>query len=138
MRKAAINPLEIIAAKQKVGRDEADKIALPVLISLDAAKRGQAPSVLANTLTEHLLMAVTIFSKAGNRPLYDCAAKAWMALCKACARPTVLLDLTTGEYAAIRVAIAYYLRALPNLEMCVLLYAASNAMGKLNGPEVSE
>ncbi len=135
MKKVAINPLEVIAGKQKVGGEQADAIALVVLISLDAAKRGAAPAVLANTLTEHLLMAVTIFSRAGNKPLYNCAAKAWMALCKACARPTKLLDLTTGEYAAIRVAVAYYLRALPNLQMCVLAYAASHAMVKLNEPE---
>lgn len=131
-----INPLEILAGKQKVGREEANKIALPVLISLDAAKRGQATARLANNLTEHLIIAITVFSKAGNRPLYDCAAKAWLALCKACARPTDLLDLTTGEYAAIRVAIAYYLRALPNLEMCVFSYAVAHTISKLNEPGV--
>lgn len=125
------NPLDLLAAKQAVGREDADATALVVLIALDAAKRGMAPASLANTLTEHLLTSAAIWSQQGNRRLYDKSVLAWTALRKACARPTALLDLTTGEYAAIRLSIAYYVRALPKLEVGVLAVAYDKALRQL-------
>ncbi|TYQ19894.1 UNVERIFIED_ORG: hypothetical protein JN05_01262 [Zoogloea ramigera] len=125
------NPLDLLAAKQVVGQEDADATALVVLIALDAAKRGLAPASLANTLTEHLLTSAAVWSQQGNRRLYDKAVLAWAALLKACARPTALLDLTTGEYAAIRLSIAYYVRALPKLEVGVLAVAHEKALRQL-------
>ncbi len=127
------NPLDLLAAKQLVGEKEGDKTALLVLVALDAAKRGAAPAALANTLTEHLLTSAAIWSQQGNRPLYDVAVVAWQALLKAGARPTRLLDLTTGEYAAIRRAIACYVRALPLLEVGVLTTGYAKALQQLRG-----
>lgn len=123
--------LHIIAAKQKVEQEDADKIALPLLISLDAAKRGQAPAMLADTLTRHLMMAIVIWSRSNNKHLYNNSVKAWEALVKACRRPTQLLDLTTGEYAAIRLAVAQYVRAMPKLEVGMLVYASEAAEATL-------
>ena len=125
------NPLDVLAAKRLIEPEDADKIALLVLIALDAAKRGQAPASLANTLTEHLLTSAAIWSQQGNGRLYDKSVLAWTALRKACARPTALLDLTTGEYAAIRLSIAYYVRALPKLEVGVLAVAHDKALRQL-------
>lgn len=127
------NPLDVLAAKRLIEPEDADKIALLVLIALDAAKRGQAPASLANTLTEHLLTSAAIWSQQGNRRLYDKSVLAWTALRKACARPTALLDLTTGEYAAIRLSIAYYVRALPKVEVGVLAVAHDKALRQLRG-----
>jgi len=132
-REKFINPLDILAGKQLVQQVDADKIAMLVLVALDAAKRGRAPAGLANTLTEHLLASAAIWSRQGNRPMYDIAVKAWNALLKACARPTELLDLTTGEYAAIRLAISNYLRALPRIEVGVLAVAFDKALQQLRG-----
>lgn len=128
------NPLDVLVAKRLVEPEDVDKIAMLVLISLDAAKRGAAPASLANTLTEQLLTSAAIWSQQGNRPLYDRAVKAWTALRKACARPTQLLDLTTGEYEAIRRSIAYYVRALPKIEVGVLAVAHDKALRQLRGP----
>jgi len=125
------NPLDVLAAKRLIEPEDVDKIALLVLIALDAAKRGLAPAPLANTLTEHLLTSAAIWSQQGNRRLYDKSVLAWTALRKACARPTALLDLTTGEYAAIRLSIAYYVRALPKLEVGVLAVAHDKALRQL-------
>ncbi len=127
------SPLVQIAAKTKVGAEEADKIALVVLTALDAAKRGQAPASAANTLTEHLMVGVLLWARQGNRSLYDSATAAWLAMCKACARPTALLDLSTQEYQAIRKAIGYYLRAVPQLEAGILVGAFLEAQNKLKG-----
>lgn len=127
-----VNPLLRIAAKTKVGQEEADTIALIVLLALDAAKRGQATTAAANTLTEHLMAGVLLWARQGNRALYDRATAAWLAMCKACARPTELLDLTTTEYKAIRLAISYYLRAIPQLEAGVLVGAFLEAQRKLS------
>ena len=125
------NPRDVLAAKRLIEPEDVDKIAMLVLISLDAAKRGAAPASLANTLTEHLLASAAIWSQKGNRQLYERAVKAWTALRKACARPTALLDLTTGEYAAIRLSIAYYVKALPKLEVGVLAVAHDKALRQL-------
>ena len=127
------NPLDVLAAKQVVGREDADATALVVLIALDAAKRGLAPVHLTNVLTEHLLTAAAVWSQMGNRKLYNEAVIAWQAQCKACARPTALLDLTTGEYAVIRLAIGHYVRALPVLEVGTLAAAHSKATRELYG-----
>lgn len=125
------NPLDLLAAKRLIEADDVDKIALLVLVALDAAKRGAAPASLANTLTEQLLTSAAIWSQQGNRPLYDRSVKAWNALRKACARPTQLLDLTTSEYAAIRLAISYYVKALPRIEVGVLAVAHDKALRQL-------
>lgn len=124
---------DLIAVKQRIDADTCDQLAMVMLLALDAAKRGAAPAPVANTLTEHLLTSVAIWSKMGNKPLYLVGVKAWDALRKACARPTALLDLTTGEYAAIRKAIAYYVRALPRLEIGVLVAAQQRALAQLRG-----
>lgn len=128
----AINPLLVIVGKQKVGQADADAIALPVLVSLDAAKRGLAPASLCNCITQHLLIACVIWTKMANKPMYDRSVTAWNAMVKACARPTDLLDLTTGEYQAIRTALSYYLRALPKVEVGTLSYAFTTALATLN------
>lgn len=128
-----LNPLDLLVGKQLVGQEEGDKTALLVLIALDAAKRGAAPAGLANSLTEHMLTSAAIWSQQGNRRLYDKAVLGWTALGNACARPTELLDLTTGEYAAIRLAISYYVRALPLLEVGVLAAGYAKALQQLRG-----
>lgn len=125
------NPLDLLIGKQVIEQEDAEKIAILVLVSLDAAKRGMAPASLANTLTEHLLASAAIWSQKGNKRLYDKAVLAWNALRKACARPTALLDLTTGEYAAIRLAISYYVRALPMIEVGALATAHQKALDQL-------
>jgi hypothetical protein len=125
------NPLDVLVAKRLIEPEDVDKIAMLVLIALDAAKRGVAPASLANTLTEHLLTSAAVWSHHGNRRLYDRSVLAWRALRKACARPTALLDLTTGEYAAIRLSISHYVLALPRIEVGVLAIAHDKALRQL-------
>jgi hypothetical protein len=125
------NIFDLIEAKQRIDPEVQDQLALAVLLALDAAKRAAAPAAVANTLTEHLLTSAAIWSITGNKPLYVVAAKAWDALRKASARPTKLLDLTTGEYAAIRLAISYYIRVLPKIELGVMLKAQERAFAQL-------
>lgn len=117
MPKGVINPLALVAAKQKVGEDDANEIALPVLVHLDAAKRGQGTAAGFNHLVLHVIIAAHVAAGTKSRTFYDCATRAYAALLKAGERKTKLLDLTTGEYASLRAAISMYLRALPNLEV---------------------
>lgn len=116
-----------MAAHQKVGQDDANEIALPVLIHLDAAHRGRGDANTANFLTKHILIALTIGSKSGNRPFYDIAGAAYDALRKACYRPTDLLSFTTGEYQAMKRWIASYLRVLPTATVGMMNFACANA-----------
>jgi len=127
------NAFDLIAVKQRISEEDVFNVSLAVLLALDASKRGLAPAPVANTLTEHLLTSVAIWSQMGNKPLYLAGVKAWEALRKACARPTALLDLTTGEYAAIRIAISHYVRALPLLEIGVFTRAQGRALEQLRG-----
>ena len=122
---------DLIAVKQRIDPDVVYDVSMAVWLALDAAKRGAAPAGAANTLTEHLLTSAAIWSQMGNAPLYAVSVKAWNALVKACARPTDLLDLTTGEYAAIRPAIDNYVRALPKLEVGVMTRAQDKAFAQL-------
>lgn len=122
---------DLIAAKQRIDPDTVDQLATAVLLALDAAKRGAAPPGMANTLTEHLLTSIAIWSQLGSKQQYAVGVKAWNALRKACARPTAFLDLTTGEYSAIRLAISLYVRALPKLEIGTLIAAQGKAFAQL-------
>lgn len=131
-KKANINPLILVACKQKVGEEDASQIALPVLIHLDAAKRGQCTGAGCNFLTSHLIMASYIAAATKSKAFHDAVTKAYAMLEKAAARPTSLLDLTTTEYQAIRTAISWYLRSLPRLEVGVLNQACQ-ASAKMMG-----
>lgn len=125
--KPMLSPLDVIAMNQKVGQQDTDAIALPVLIHLDIAHRGQGDANCANFLTKHILIALTIGSKSGNRAFYDMAGAAYDALAKACARPTNLLSLTTVEYQVMRRLIAAYLRVLPTATVGMMNFACMNA-----------
>lgn len=113
----ARNPLDIFARKQRVGSDDADAIALPLMIHFDAAKRGQCTAAGANFLTTHLIIASYLAAKLKAKPFHDRVTAAYAALKKASDRPTRLLDLTTGEHKEIALALKVYLCALPDVEM---------------------
>lgn len=128
----AINPLEVIAMHQKVGKDDADQIQLPVLIHFDAAKRGQGTADSANFLTKHIVIALILGSKSGNRAFYDLAGHAYDAMHKACERQTEYLDFTTGEYQAMRKWIEAYFKAMPAVSVGMMNYACQEAQKKLD------
>lgn len=112
-----INPMFLIAEKQRVGQEDANSIALTVLVWLDAAKRGKCTAPGCNHLTIHLIIASYIASKLKSRRFHDQVTAAYAALKKASDRETRLLDLTTGEHKAIAAAIKTYLCALANVEV---------------------
>lgn len=124
---AVLNPITLIACKQKVGAEDADKIALPVLIHLDCAKRGVCTAPGANFLTTHLIIASYIASRTKSQLFHDIVTGAYAALGRAADRPTVLLDLTTAEYQLIRTAFRWYLRAIPSVEVGVMAEACAAA-----------
>lgn len=115
-----INPLTLIAIKQRVGQEDADAIALPVLAWLDAAKRGQCTAAGCNHLTTHIIIALRVAAITKSKHYYDTVMKGYEALNKAAQRPTDLLDLTTAEYKALRAAFSWYIRSLPQVEVGAL------------------
>lgn len=127
IRKANINPLLLVAVKQKVGQEDADDIALPLLVHFDAAKRGQCTAAGANHMTMSLIVAAYIAARTKSKTFYDCVQRAYAALEKASARPTKLLDLTTSEYASLRAAFSMYIRAMPNVEVWLMNEASKHA-----------
>lgn len=112
-----IAPLLLLSKKQKVGQEDAEAIALPVMIHLDAAKRGQGTNPGLNFLTQHLIIASYIAARTKSKAFHDQVTKAYAALKKAADRPTQSLDLTTSEYQAIKRAIGTYLVAMPEVEV---------------------
>lgn len=128
------NPLARLYGKQKLGQEAADECALVMLLSLDAAKRGRATGRIANNLALYLLAAVSIWHRTKRAGFYNEAAAAWDQFSKACARPTELLDLTTGEYQAIRVALGRFVDALPNIELAVFTETLELAAQTLGEP----
>lgn len=119
-KQLTINPLDLIAFKQRVGQEDADLIALPVLAWFDAAKRGQCTATGCNHLTTHLIIASYLAARTKSKKFHDIVTAGYAALAKAAARPTELLDLTTKEYATLRLAIGWYVRALPLVEVSAL------------------
>jgi hypothetical protein len=112
-----MNPLDLIAAKQPVGREYASEAELFVLCHFDAAKRGLCTSQGYNFISRHLCMAYFIGARLKSRPFMELTMKAGDAWRHAGDRPTATADLTTGEYNAIRAALKVYFRALPKVEV---------------------
>lgn len=121
------NPIAKLVGKQKVGQDDANLVALPVLLFLDAAKRGLCPASGFNHLATHLLVAAAIASQSKSQEYHSAAARGYTALLKAGARPTKLLELTTPEYKAIREAVSWYVRSMPNVELGMMVKACAHA-----------
>jgi hypothetical protein len=138
-RAAPINPLLLIAAKNRIPQEDADTISTLVLICLDEVKRGRAPNSITNTLTEHLATAQALWAGMENRPLYKQAVECWALWCRACNRdPSKPIALTTGEYQAVRQTVNYYLRSMTQLEVGRLVKAKETAMNFLNTITVKE
>lgn len=110
-------PMLTLIGKQKMGKEDADGIALPLLAHFDAAKRGQGPAVGQQHMYKHLIMAQILAARTKNRSLYDATMMACDALMKASQRPTNLLDLSTSEYVVMRKAFGIYIRLLPFFEV---------------------
>lgn len=126
------NPLLRLIGRQKLGQADADKHALIMLLSLDAAKRGQGTGRISNMLCTYMLMAIRIWHLSGKKALYDEAVKGWAALTKACQRPTELLDLTTTEYSALRRALGRFISLLPQIELATFADALAEAEQEMN------
>lgn len=126
-KKANINPLALIACKQKVGEEDSSSIALPVLCWLDAAKRGQCTNTGLNHLTTHVIIASYIAARTKSKLFHDACTVAFDMLRKAALRPGELVALTTTEYTAIRKAFGWYVRSLPNCEVLTLNRACAEA-----------
>lgn len=119
--------LDWLVLKQQLGQKDADDLSLPVLVYLDAAKRGEAGVGPENALVRWVLMAQVIGSKSGNRRFYDLAVAAGKALFGACGRGNDLLALTTGEYVALKKLMAAYLSILPTMQMKLFLFAVNRS-----------
>lgn len=126
-KKSNINPLLLVAAKQRVGEEDASAIALPVLCWLDAAKRGQCTNTGLNHLTTHVIISSWIAARTKSKAFHDACTVAFDMLRKAAMRPGDLVALTTTEYLAIRKAFGWYIRALPNCEVLTLSRACQEA-----------
>jgi len=111
-----MNPLDLIAAKQHVGKEYAAEAELFVLCHFDAAKRGRCTAQGYNFISRHLCMAYFIGARLKSRPFMDVVTKAGDAWRHAGERPTETADLTTTEYSAIRAALKQYFRILPKVE----------------------
>ena len=115
-----INPLVLLAKKSLVGKEDADSIAIMVLLHFDAAKRGVCNNSGVNFLTRHLIMASYVAARTKSKMFHDAVTNAYAALKKASDRPTDEVALTTTEYTTIRKGLGWYLRALPQVEIGVM------------------
>lgn len=122
-----MNPWHLIALKQKVGPNKANEIGLLLLIYLDCVHRGQGIVAAENALIRLVVMAQIIGSHSANRPFFDIALEGGRQLLRACGRRTELLSFTTGEYKAVARMLLLYLRALPNMEVAMLMHASLQA-----------
>lgn len=127
-----MNPIERIHLRQKLGREYAEEIELPVTLAFDAAKRELATGRMANTVGQHLVTAQVLFQKLKAPKELDVARVASQHWGIACSRPDHPLRLTTTEYLAVRACLKLYFRALPKIEIGTYR-VASNAAIQLMG-----
>lgn len=122
-----MSAFDLIALKQPLGRDDADRMSMPALLYLDAAKRGAGTAAIENGLIRVVVIAQSIGSIKRNKKFYDLACAGGRALFAAAARQRELLAFTTGEYQAMRAMIAAYVRVLPQLDVGTFVMAARKA-----------
>ena len=123
------NPLGLFARKSTMKQDEADDLALYVLIWLDAIKRGAATNPVINAMTEQLATCVVLWRILGNKSMELVAVEGWNLWAKACKRhPNEPPQLTTTEYLGMRKALNYYMRAMQKVEMGKLVEASQTAV----------
>ena len=111
-----MTPFELIASKQKVGREYADEAELFVLIHFDACKRGKLGAIGYNFITRHLVMAQYIFARLKDDERLTITKLAGMAWQRIGARPGELASMTTNEYTALRYGLRAYFKTLPRIE----------------------
>lgn len=126
-----VSPLYRLAGKQLVGQDDADTIAMQLLIFFDAAKRGQLANNGHEFITKHLIIASFVAARTKSKAFHDQVLTGYNALKKASDRPTELVALTTGEYQAMRTALDWYLKALPTVEIGLMNAACMVAAERL-------
>lgn len=122
-----MNAFDLIALKQKVGREYADDVELFVLAHFDAAKRGKLGPVGYNFISRHLVQAYFIAAKLKDVKAVErinAAANAWRL---AGGRPGDNASLTTGEYKAMCDGLKLYFRALPKIEVATYRQACNVA-----------
>ncbi|MES2320196.1 MAG: hypothetical protein V4631_22190 [Pseudomonadota bacterium] len=112
-----MTPFELIALKQRVGREYADEAELFVLIHFDAAHRKVLGPIGYNFISRHLVIAQYVFAKLRQPALLDLVRVAGIAWQRAGGRPGELASLTTAEYAAMRAGLRVYFRALHKIEV---------------------
>ena len=111
-----MSPFDLIALKQRIGREYADEAELFVLTHFDAAKRGLLGPIGYNFISRHLVQAQYIFAKLKAHDYLLLARMAGTAWQNAGARPGEFVSLTTNEYTAMRAGLRAYFRALPKIE----------------------
>jgi hypothetical protein len=129
---SCINPIEVLIKKQQIGREDADKVELPVLVHFDAARRGRCSGAGYNFISRHLVMAHYLSVRLRSRSfqtISECAGTLWR---KAGLRPGEDLGLTTKEYRAIRACLGVYFRHLPYVEIGVYMEAQAIAEKIMN------
>lgn len=131
-RSSLINPLELLVKKQLIGKEDTDKIELPVLLHFDAARRGRLNNPGYNFISRHLVMANYLAVRLKSKSfltIAECAGRLWS---KAGLRPEHDLGLTTKEYRAIRACLGVYFRHLPHVEIGVYIEANQVAERLMN------
>lgn len=111
-----MNPFDLIARKQRIGKEYAAEVELFVLCHFDAAKRGCVTAQGFNFVSYHLVMAQYIFARLKCDSYLKLARAAGEAWQKSGARPGEHASLTTTEYAAMRTGLKVYFRTLPQIE----------------------
>jgi hypothetical protein len=119
------------AMKAKVGRDDANQIALHLLLNFDMAERGLGDERCAHVLAKHLLIALAIGERSNIKALHEAAGDGYEALEKVCKRQTEFLAFTMRDYRAIRRAVVAYLQVLPNVAVGLMYLANKRALEAL-------
>lgn len=131
------NPLMLLAGRQPIGRDDADRLVLPSLAHLSEVAGGHGNQQSMQILTVSLAAAYDAALHYNNprlQALFEAAGLAWVAAGARCKARGVTgrIVLTGDELGKLRAAIAALCDWLPRLEIGVWVGLINDARARWN------
>lgn len=125
-QRQVINPLAMLAGRQKLTPEVVTEYALPAWLWLDAVMRGAAPEGAVKGLTKIIVLVQIIAADRQNKPLYDNTAKTvrlWLAALELAEQHGVPVDPSTSLRTMLRLCVSTWDSLLPQIDMGLLVGA---------------
>lgn len=121
-----VNPLAMLAARQKLTPEIVVEQALPAWLYLDAVLRGKAPEAAVKGLTRTIVVLQIVAADRQNRKLYDATAKTvtlWLAALELAQQRGAPPDPSTSLCKMLILCVSTWDALLPQIDLGLLVGA---------------